>query len=200
MTNKDGETPRKNPMVKWLVLHSIVIAALVAGLFALTKMSKTSDVEALDTGTIVYLVRHAEKVTGENAGADPALTLAGQSRAMILENELKDSHITKVFSSDYKRTRDTAAPTAKMFGLEIEIYNPRDLAALAEKIKNTGGHILVVGHSNTIPETVNALGGVGGTPIDEANEYDRLYVVTIGKDGVVQTQLKHYGRRYEPSE
>ena len=190
---------KKNPMMKWFIIHVIVITALVAGFFMLTKMPKG---DTVDKGTIVYLVRHAEKITGENAGRDPALTNEGEARAETLAGMLREENITKIYSSDYIRTRETAAPTAKMFGVEIEIYDPRDLSTLASLIQEVKGHILVVGHSNTIPETVAALGGVGGSPIFEKSEYDRLYVVTILEDGTVQTDLQRYGVRYiaTPSE
>lgn len=190
---------KKNPMMKWFIIHVIVITALVAGFFMLAKMPKG---DTVDKGTIVYLVRHAEKITGENAGRDPALTNEGEARAEILAGLLREENITKIFSSDYIRTRKTAAPTAEMSGVEIEIYDPRDLLTLASLIQEAKGHILVVGHSNTIPETVAALGGVGGSPIFEKSEYDRLYVVTILEDGTVQTDLQRYGVRYmaAPSE
>jgi len=190
---------KKNPMMKWFIIHVIVITALVAGFFMLTKMPKG---DTVDKGTIVYLVRHAEKITGENAGRDPVLTNEGEARAEILAGMLREENITKIFSSDYIRTRKTAAPTAKMSGVEIETYDPRDLPTLASLIQEVKGHILVVGHSNTIPETVAALGGVGGSPIFEKSEYDRLYVVTILEDGTVQTDLQRYGVRYiaTPSE
>jgi len=190
---------KKNPMMKWFIIHVIVITALVAGFFMLTKMPKR---DTVDKGTIVYLVRHAEKITGENAGRDPALTSEGKVRAEILASLLREENITKIYSSDYIRTRETAAPTAEMSGVEIEIYDPRDLPTLASLIQEVKGHILVVGHSNTIPETVAALGGVGGSPIFEKSEYDRLYVVTILEDGTVQTDLQRYGVRYiaTPSE
>jgi phosphohistidine phosphatase SixA len=193
MADAKQSVQEKNPMIKWLIVHAVVILVLFAGLFTLTKMA-TNDVA--DKNTVVYLVRHAEKVTGENAGRDPALTGEGQARAETLAGLLSGKNITKIYSSDYARTRDTAAPTAEMSGVQMEIYDPRNLPELVTDIKETKGHILVVGHSNTIPETVNALGGVGGSPIFEKSEYDRLYVVTILKDGTVQTQLKRYGVRY----
>ncbi len=191
--NSPKKKPQKNPMIKWFIVHVIVIAALIAGFFALTKIPQN---EVVENDTIVYLVRHAEKITGEDAGRDPALTDEGQARANTLAGLLGEASISTIYSSDYIRTRDTAAPTSKMSGVEIEIYDPRDLPSLATLIQETTGHILVVGHSNTIPETVTALGGVGGTPIFEKSEYDRLYVVSILADGTVQTDLRRYGARY----
>ena len=186
----------KNPLLKWGLLHLIAIALIGAAMFYFLKPGKG----APDNDTVIYLVRHAEKITGENAGRDPALTDAGQTRANVLAEILRDKHITYVHSSNYIRTRDTAAPLAKIADVEIEIYDPRDLPALAVLIKQQGGKHLVVGHSNTIPETVTALGGDGGSPIFEKSEYDRLYVVRILDDDAVYTDLKRYGTRYKPAE
>jgi len=138
----------------------------------------------------IFLVRHAEKTADKD---DPALTNAGQQRAERLADMLKDTKITQIHSSDYTRTRDTAAPLAAKLGLDVQIYDPRDLPAMAERLKQSGGRHLVVGHSNTTPQLTELIGGEGGAPIIEATEYDRLYYVTIGKDGDVTTALLRFG-------
>lgn len=153
-----------------------------------------------NTDTVVYLVRHAEKVTGENVGRNPDLTDAGKARAQLLAKMLADKNITRIHSSDYVRTRDTAKPLAELNGLEIEIYDPSDLEFLAAKIETAGGSHLVVGHSNTIPETVVALSGDGGAPIEEGKEYDRLYTVRISNMGKVNTDLSRFGNEFKPTE
>ena len=117
------KNPPNNPMIKWFIVHVIVIAALIGGFFALTKMPKG---DVVDNSTIVYLARHAEKITGENAGRDPVLTTEGEARAKALADILSKENITKIYSSNYIRTRETAAPTSEMSGVEIEIYDPRD--------------------------------------------------------------------------
>ena len=66
------------------------------------------------------------------------------------------------------------------------------------EILGGGGSHLVVGHSNTVPELVALLGGDGGPPIDEAGEYDRLYVVTLTANGRVRSELRRYGVRFNP--
>jgi len=90
---------------------------------------------------------------------------------------LKDVPLTRIYSSDYIRTRDTAAPLAAAKGLNVKIYNPRDLEGLSERLLNETGHIVVVGHSNTTPELSQLLGGESGPPFVEATEYDRLYIL-----------------------
>lgn len=172
------------------------IAVIVFGLLASLIMAGCA---APDAGTNVYLVRHAEKVTTPDIGPDPDLTDTGAARAQLLFEILDGKNITRIHSSDYIRTRDTAKPLADAKGLEIEIYDPRDLAGLAAIIETAGGAHLVVGHSNTIAETVEALNGDGGTKISD-DEYDRLYKVVMPHDGKVQTELTRFGDRFQPTE
>ena len=64
-----------------------------------------------------------------------------------------------------------------------------------EELKAMGGRHLVLGHSNTTPGMVRALGGDPGSGIEEM-EYDRLYIVTVTDDGV-STVLIRFGAPYE---
>ncbi len=160
--------------------------ALLAALLAVAGFSSRA-VLAQDAPVVVYLVRHAEKVDDSR---DPLLSPAGTARAQLLAGMLKDAGITHVWSTDYQRTRLTAGPTASALGLKVEIYNPAQPAELVARLKATPGRHLVVGHSNTTPGLVKALGGdPQGEIVD--TEYDRLYIVTIG--GAVTSVLLRYG-------
>jgi probable phosphoglycerate mutase len=123
--------------------------------------------------SIFFLVRHAEKV--DQSDASP-LTEEGQARARALADLLRDAGVTQIYSSDFVRTRETAAPLARAQGLEVELYDTHRLAELAETLLASPGRYLVVGHSNTTPELAGLLGGEAGAPISE-DEYDRLYVL-----------------------
>ncbi len=125
--------------------------------------------------SVAYLVRHAEKVDDSR---DPALSPAGEARARELARILGNAGITHVWSTDFQRTRHTAAPIAAALGLQVRTYNPSDLAGFAAELRRTPGRHLVVGHSNTTPGTVEALGGDPG-PLTPDTEYDRLYVVVM---------------------
>ncbi|MEL6416528.1 MAG: histidine phosphatase family protein [Pseudomonadota bacterium] len=156
--------------------------------FALAACSTAPEVQT----TTVYLVRHAEKVTGEALSAlpdanDPPLTTAGAQRAEQLAELLVEADIEKIWSTDTIRTRDTAQPLADRLGLPIEIYDASDLSAFAQILKDDPMTALIVGHSNTTPNLAESLGANPGAPIVEATEYNRLYVIDLASgDGEIQ--------------
>ena len=133
--------------------------------------------------TVVYVVRHAEKNLTPGL-ADPPLTAAGQQRALALHDTLRRVAIDAVFSTATSRTRATAAPLAAQKRQEIMPYDAKQLPALATRIHRDyrGRAVLVVGHSNTILETVEALGAARPVATIGDNEYDYLLEVHIPKD------------------
>ncbi|MEP1230429.1 MAG: phosphoglycerate mutase family protein [Litorimonas sp.] len=165
-------------------------ACQAANVSASSASAKSTPVNIEHMPLKVFLVRHAEKTADKD---DPALTQGGQERAALLSSMLKDAGITHIHSSDYQRTRDTAAPLATRLGLSVDIYDPRDLPAMAAKLQASGGRHLVVGHSNTTGALTELLGGHGGAPIVEASEYDRLYIVTRAADGSTNSTLLRFG-------
>ncbi|MGD2123064.1 MAG: histidine phosphatase family protein [Gemmatimonadota bacterium] len=162
--------------------------------------------------TVIFLVRHAERAddavptdsvraekptmaTGSRMMAtDPPLSMVGRERAALLATLLRDADITNIHSTDVLRTRETAQPIAETTGLEISLYDASDLAAFAEELLSTPGTHLVVGHSDTTPELVTALGGNPGPPI-ELMEYDRLYMVIPGQEST-RTILLRFGEAF----
>ena len=152
-------------------------------------------VEPETATSVVYLVRHAEKLAPMEGAAppDPSLTQRGRARAEALARTLGTEPIDRILSTDTARTRETAAPLAERTGLEVEIYDHRALQELAAELAATPGRHVVVGHSNTTPELVELLGGEPGDPSDEETEYDRLYVVAIPALGAPITLQLRYG-------
>ncbi|MBT8337062.1 MAG: histidine phosphatase family protein [Gemmatimonadetes bacterium] len=148
-----------------------------------------------EAASVVWVVRHAERTDdGMEHQADPDLSDAGHARAQALARLLSDAGITAVHSTPYARTRQTAAPLADLLGLEVGEYDPGDaraMEAFVEGLRAPGRHV-VVGHSNTTPAVVQALGGDPVSPIATL-EYDRIYVVTIGPDGTVSSSLLRFG-------
>jgi len=172
---------------KWF---NIMILSMGVLLWGCTPTTESGESGSTEEQLVVFLVRHAEKV---DQSMDPDLSEDGYIRAGELARTLADASIEQVHSSGFIRTKKTAEPVAVRFGLEIELYNPRDLNSIAEQLKAAGGRQLVVGHSSTTPALVEILGGDPGSPIEEENEYDRLYILTIAK-GEVSTVLLRYGK------
>ena len=139
--------------------------------------------------TVVILVRHAERA--EDGTSDPPISETGEARARLLAEMLRDVELTHVHTTDYLRTRATGEPTAQEHGLEMTLYDPGDLRAFAHRLRMTPGRHLVLGHSNTTPELVEALGGDAHGDIEEM-EYDRLYLVTLTPEGA-DTLLLRFG-------
>lgn len=168
------------------------VLALFTFLAAMTFSTYLASSEAT---TVIFLVRHAEKTTSVD---DPALTAEGRHRAGELSAMLAEAGIRHIHSTDFIRTRETAEPLAEQLELDVLLYDPSMPEKLVENLKNSGGRHLVIGHSNTVPDLVERLGGDGGTAIDEPGEYDRLYIVTLAADGSASTLLLHYGERFSP--
>ena len=162
-------------------------------LFAALLVSAPTIVEAQDEPVVVYLVRHAERA--EDGTSDPVISLPGWDRSRLLAELLEDAGLTHIHTTDYRRTRMTGRPTAAATGLDITEYNPRDLRSFASELGDTPGRHLVLGHSNTTTQMVDALGGESGGPIGEM-EYDRLYIVTLTSEGA-STVLIRFGARFQ---
>lgn len=153
---------------------------LCAAMAAMTLLSGLASAEP----SAIYLVRHGEKM----AGQDPELTPQGQARAYNIASILHRAGITAIFSTPTNRTRQTAAPLARRTGLTVQLYDPAAPKALVEKVRALSGAVVVVGHSNTLPELVRLFGGAPGTDIAD-DEFDRLYQLLPGADGQVRTIL-----------
>ncbi len=141
----------------------------------------------------IYIVRHSEKMLVDNP--DPELAQTGIIRAVKLAQILADKEIKHVFSTDYKRTRMTGQLTADQAGVEIELYDSKDQEAFADKLRMFEGNILVVGHSNTVPELANFFIGAGDKYPDLTDiEYNFIYLVTIEESGekVEQKSFKDF--------
>lgn len=146
-----------------------------------------------DTATTFILLRHAE-TTG--IGSNPDLNAAGMERASELIRVLKNVSIDEAYSTDYNRTRQTAAPVAADKGLSATLYNPGALAAFSDGVlqKHKGGTVLVVGHSNTTPDLLNVLTGTSAYGLIPDTEYDNLFIVSVLEKGRAQVVHLKYGK------
>lgn len=134
--------------------------------------------------TVMYFTRHAEK--DESGGDNPPLLPAGERRAENLAEQLAGEGIDAIYSTNYLRTQDTARPLAEALSLPITDYAAdRNTRQQVEewRQRHAGQTILVVGHSNTIPDLLNELvGNATYGEIDE-DEYSLLYRLSIDAKG-----------------
>jgi 2,3-bisphosphoglycerate-dependent phosphoglycerate mutase len=166
---------------------SVIVISLVCAVAMNSSYGQTST---------YILLRHAEKdtsITGSTAmKADPPLSKEGEQRAQRLPEVLKAYQPDAVYSTNYARTKATVTPVSKKFGKEIQLYDPKNLAAFAEQLlQEKGKTIIVAGHSNTTPALVNLLIKENKYPAIDDSVYDQLWIVTI-TDGKASAKVLKY--------
>jgi phosphohistidine phosphatase SixA len=135
---------------------------------------------------IVVFVRHAER---KAAGSDPGLTSKGQQRAQLLARMLKEAGMTAIFTSTFRRTKETAAPLAALLHVVPKVI-AEDLDEGRAQLLESGERVLVVGHTDTVPELVAAMGGPAGLTIGD-EEFDRFLALTVTATDAVLLHLRY---------
>ncbi|MBV9772497.1 MAG: histidine phosphatase family protein [Gemmatimonadetes bacterium] len=170
--------------------------ALAAALLA-APASLAGQGHAAGTTTVV-VVRHAEKAADDPQ--DPSLSPAGRERALALRDALADAPVAAVYATQFRRTRATGEPLATRAGQAV-VVRPATAANAATYARDLAAEILsryrgrtvvVVGHSNTVPEIVRALSGKQVAPITDT-EYDHLFVVQVPPSGPASLLRARYG-------
>ncbi len=143
--------------------------------------------------TNIYLVRHAEK----DSGRDPLLTEAGKKRAGDLMRVLKGKQIARIYVTNYKRSWMTADSIRIRSGIDTSYYTADTTGeGLINEIKRNndfGKTILVIGHTNTIPPIIRALGIKDYALHDLPDEeFDNLFLVKY-KSNKAFLEHKKYG-------
>jgi broad specificity phosphatase PhoE len=131
-----------------------------------------------------YVMRHLDRATGQ----DPGLTEEGQRKAQQLVAMFAADPPTAIYVSDTRRARETAAPLAAALGRSPITYDPTNTAALVAQVRNLPGPILIVGHSNTVPDIVEQLGGARPADIKE-DEFGEVWHVSGSKRIVTSRRL-----------
>lgn len=151
---------------------------------------------------LVFVVRHAEKASATDP--DPSLSEAGRARAEALAVVLRDAGVTGIVVTPRKRTRETAAVVARARQLTAHVVpfgasTAEHLSAVAAAVRAAGGNaVLVVGHSNTVPGIVAALGGPR-LPADLCDaEYANLFIVRVPATGPASLVRAQYGTADPP--
>ena len=160
-----------------------MIRPLVLGWSLAALAAAPARLAAQTTTTIVILVRHAERAG--DMGNDPALSPAGEARSAALATALGDTRLDGIVATQYRRTQLTAAPVARARGLTPDTVattggTQAHVQAVAEHVRAryAGKTVLVVGHSNTIPAIVTALGGPRMADMND-NEFSTMFVLAL---------------------
>lgn len=161
----------------------LLVFSLLFVMNCFAQESKESETET----SVYYLIRHAEKDRSDKKNKDPNLTEAGNYRAAYWADVFKNVKFDAIYSTDYNRTQQTAAPTAEANELEVISYHPFKLDFKSFLMNTKGKTILIVGHSNTTPAYTNKLlNKEKFEPIDDTNN-GNLYIVTVtGNSKTVQ--------------
>lgn len=141
---------------------SLLCAVLVASTITLAQSAGT-----------VFVVRHAEKASD---APDTPLSDVGRARAECLARTLKDANITAVLTTQYVRTKQTAEPTARQSHAHQESFDAKASAQIITAAKEAAknGNVLIVGHSNTVPQLMTSFGTPAVTIPDTS--YDQLFI------------------------
>ena len=126
----------------------------------------------------VVLIRHAER----HASGSDTLSPAGAKRAALLVRMFREAGVSAIFTSEFKRTKDTAAPLAQALTITAQQI-AANAATARTQLLGAGPLALVVGHSDTVPALIAALGGPSGIEIKEL-EFDRMFVLTVAQGPV----------------
>lgn len=170
---KEYASMRRRPFLApvWLAALAGIVLVVLAG-WLLSAASTTT----------VFVMRHAEKAA--LPGDDPPLSPAGEARALALADQFgrapKGLGFDCIIVSEFRRTQDTVQPLANRLGIPVIVVPARESATAAGRAlaEYRGGRVLIVGHSNTVPELVEELSGREVPGLSEA-EYGVVYVVSV---------------------
>ena len=178
-------------LMKALISTLVVLASISAQ----PSLARAQAPDRSGTASLVLLVRHAEKAA--EPASDPPLTAAGVARAQALATALRDAGVTAVITTQLRRTRETAQPLAVARGLTPEIVPisratiPGHVEAAVTAIRrHPGGVVLVVGHNNSVPAIIAALGGPRLPDICEST-YGDLFILQLSGGGARLVQARY---------
>lgn len=154
--------------------------------------SKTEQVLIDDNrivSTTYYFIRHAEKDLSDASNRNPHLTEDGKIRAQNWVELFSHVDFNAVYTTNFHRTRETARPTAQKYNLNLKIYNPAKLNISKFLNETQGKHVLVVGHSETIPGMVNSIIKKQQYSNIDHDDYATYFIVNIDNEKVTHQKL-----------
>ncbi|WP_350285579.1 histidine phosphatase family protein [uncultured Croceitalea sp.] len=175
------------PKISYRV-KTILITAICVGFFNCNTKDKEINKEPIIS--TFYLIRHAEKDRTDSTNRDPELMQKGLDRAIRWAEVFDNVPLDAIYSTDYQRTKMTAAPTSVKKDLTTQFYDPSNIDVDTFKSDHEGMNVLVVGHSNTTPDFVNKL--IGQEKYDAIDDADNtsLFIVKIVDSVATDIRLK----------
>lgn len=161
---------------------TLLLLLVLSTLFSSCKDNIKINPANKENKSVYYFIRHAEKDRSDPTNKNPSLTMQGQERANKWAVYFKDKNIAAVYSTNYKRTQQTALPIAKEQNLEIIGYIAKELISENFIVNNKGKNIVIVGHSNTTPELVNRILGEQKYEDIADRENNNVFIVTLTKN------------------
>jgi broad specificity phosphatase PhoE len=147
--------------------HVLIWLSVAVGIVLLVSLQPR-----LHSGPIL-LVRHAEKV---DASKDSLLSPAGEARAARLAEVLGSLGVRTIYTSEYKRTAQTAQPLAQRLGITPTVIPAVDQLELLKRLPRVPHPVLIVGHADTVPGLIKQLGV--REPVDiPGDDFGSIYIV-----------------------
>jgi broad specificity phosphatase PhoE len=142
----------------------------------------------------IILVRHAEKDISPTADkVDPELTAEGAARAQRLVKTIKKYKPGAVYSTNFKRTRNTAAPAAAWRKVTVETYDPRKLPEVVARVLTSKyKRHLIVGHNNTTPALANLFINEEKYKTLPESDYGKVFIIKLKKGKVKSVEVIDY--------
>ena len=171
--HKEYASLRRRPLFAPVWLAALA-AAFVIGLSIWLLASAST--------TTIIVMRHAEKAA--LPAEDPPLSPPGEARAEALARIFgqgpEEFRVQGIFVTEFRRTQDTVRPLANRLGVPVIVVPAADIAGVAKRARQEyrGGRVLIVGHSNTVPQIVEKLSGQE-IPAMPESEYGIAYVVAL---------------------
>ncbi|HEY5971896.1 MAG TPA: phosphoglycerate mutase family protein [Pseudoxanthomonas sp.] len=190
---KPDHSSKPNLIVDWLHRAARRLRGLPSLLaFALIACASPPPPGSASATATFVVVRHAERSNDD--AHDPSLSDAGHARAYALARLLARAPLKAAYATGYRRAQQTAQPAAEEQRLVVTTYDTESTAAAFAtqlRVTHADGTVLVVGHSNTVPEIVAALSGQSVEPMAD-DDFGQLYRVNIGTDGTVTLEESRY--------
>jgi broad specificity phosphatase PhoE len=182
-----------------MLRRTFVIRAASLLAFPLIAFGANAQQPVTGSTTTIIIARHGEKALEPRD--DPMLSPAGEARALALADAVRDAGVTAIYSTPWKRTQGTARPTSERLKIPITTFDAppgdRDYGktwATELVAKNRGQVVLVLGHSNTVPNILRGL-GISDAPAIADAEYDNLFIVMVPETGPPRVVRSKYGAR-----